>query len=73
LPQLLTVIEFASHGCYYPFNHRAQRSEYVMVVNLPPDPAYDGFTPEQTPAAERAKYLAAREAYKTEVNSSDQY
>jgi hypothetical protein len=65
LTQMLTVIDFASHGLYYPFCLDARRSGYTVTVNPTPNPEYEGFTPEQIAAANRAKYEAIVAATKT--------
>jgi hypothetical protein len=59
------VIDFASFGLYFPFCLDARRSGYTVTVNPTPNPEYEGFTPEQIEAANRAKFeatVAARNA-----------
>lgn len=69
LSQMLTVIDLASHGMYFPFFLDAHLSQYITTVNPTPNPDYEGFTPEQIVAANRAKYEAVIAAMHTEAEN----
>ena len=71
LTQMLTVIDFASHGLFYPFCLDAHRSGYTVTVNPTPNPEYVGLTQEQIVAANRAKYEAVVAAYQASEQSQD--
>jgi hypothetical protein len=58
LEKMLSVIDLAAHGVYYPFCLDARHSGYTVQVNPTPNPDYEGFSPEQIVAANRAKYEA---------------
>lgn len=76
LAQMLTVIDLASQGLYFPFFLDAHRSGYLTTVNPTPNPDYEGFTPEQIVAANRAKYeaiVAASLAESEEAESFDYF
>lgn len=63
--QMLAIIELAAHGLYFPFRLNARLSGYVIDVEPKPNPAFEGFTPEQITAANRASFeevVAAAEA-----------
>jgi len=58
LEQMLSVIDLAAHGIYYPFCLDARHSGYTVTVNPTPDPEHEGLTPEQIALDRRAKYEA---------------
>ena len=66
LAQMLTVIDLASQGLYFPFFLDAHRSGYITTVNPTPNPDYEGFTPDQIVAANRAKFEVIVARVKTE-------
>lgn len=69
LEKMLSVIDLAAHGVYYPFCLDARHSGYTVQVNPTPNPDYEGFTPEQIIAANRAKYEAVIAAIHAERTS----
>ena len=58
LAQMLSVIDLAAHGLYYPFCLDARYSGYTINVNPMPNVEYEGFTWNQIASANRAKYEA---------------
>jgi hypothetical protein len=73
LEQMLSVIDLAAHGVYYPFCLDARHSSYTVQVNPTPNPEYEGFTPEQIVAANRAKYEAIVAVSKSQEENPDPY
>ena len=76
LEKMLSVIDLASHGVFYPFCLDARHSGYTVQVNPTPNPDYEGFTPEQITAANRAKYeaiIAALHAERLDAQSYEFY
>jgi hypothetical protein len=71
LAQMLSIIDLAAHGFYYPFTLRAPRSRYSITVNPTPNPEYAGFTPDQIAAANRAAYEAVVAAARAAEQSDD--
>ena len=70
LEQMLSVIDLAAHGVYYPFCLDARHSGYTVQVNPTPNPEYEDLTPEQIVAANRAKYEAIVATYKATESDS---
>jgi hypothetical protein len=73
LAQMLSVIDLAAHGLYYPFCLDARHSRYIITVNPAPNPEYEGFTPEQIDAADRAAYEAVVAARRAEAANPDPF